>query len=209
MSEENINNLLKYKKPWVNQSSDGDENAEENPKAGVYLPCIPNLDLVVHANEGYEVANDSATALLERALIKCKQENTDENTANLIGKASGKRSAILIDNSDNSFIRLKGCGNLDQGFPIEPMQWPFGSSDVRGCQFSNTVYREMVFQKKVNEMLEQNKLVGANLPLGLWQYGKFQEIPEMGIKHECVDEIVKYCGIFKTVGDRRLQTNLF
>jgi len=43
------------------------------------------------------------------------------------------------------FIRLKGCGNLAEGFPLEPMAWPFMSKDVRGCQFKNTAYRELYF----------------------------------------------------------------
>ena len=116
--------------------------------------------------------------ILQTPLIKCKAEFSD--STDLIGFASGKRSAIIVDSArgstdDTSFIRLKGCGNLDQGFPLEPMAWPPGiSEEVRGCQFSNTVFREMYYQKLVNEMLESEKLTGANIPLGIWQYGQFE-----------------------------------
>ena len=125
--------------------------------------------------------------------------------------ASGKRSAILVDRSikdgQMTMIRLKGCGNLSEGFPVEPMPWPFGSDDVRGCQFANTAYRELYYQAKINALLEENKLVGANIPIGVWAYGRFTE-EETGLKNEHKDTIDKYCGIFETLGDRRLQTNL-
>lgn len=66
----------------------------------------------------------------------------------------------------------------------------------------------MLFQQKVNAILEANQLVGANEPLGLWRYGKFESSEELGLQNDLKDEIDKYCGIFKTLGDRRLQTNL-
>ena len=61
------------------------------------------------------------------------------------GVASGKRSAILT--VDGSMIRLKGCGNLTEGFPIEKLEWPpeGTSSEVRGAQYFNSVYRELYF----------------------------------------------------------------
>ena len=56
-------------------------------------------------------------------------------------------------------------------------------------------------------MLEDNQLIGANIPLGVWAYGQFSE-EETGLKNEHAERIDKYCGIFRTLGDRRLQTNL-
>jgi hypothetical protein len=45
--------------------------------------------------------------------------------------------------------------------------------------------------------MEQNKLAGGNYPIGAWKY----ESQEVGID--------VYCGLFKTVGDMRLGTNLY
>lgn len=42
----------------------------------------------------------------------------------------------------------------------------------------------MVMQKKVNEILESNQLVGANIPLGIWKYGCFESDALQGIKNE-------------------------
>ena len=82
--------------------------------------------------------------------------------------ASGKRSAILQIGED--LYRLKGCGNLDQGFPLEPMPLPEDSFEIRGCQFETTVFRELYFYAKINKILEQNGLAGGNFPIGAWKY---------------------------------------
>ena len=53
ITQENVNKLLRYKKPWVSAHSHSfigeaeEETKEADPKAGVYLPCIPSLDHVV------------------------------------------------------------------------------------------------------------------------------------------------------------------
>ena len=141
--------------------------------------------------------------ILRTPIVKCV---ADEAIEGIEAYASGKRSAILVDRTSETepeFIRLKGCGNLSEGFPIEPLAWPVMSDEVRGCQFACSAYRELYFQAKVNEMLEANKLVGANIPLGVWAYGRFSEA-DTGLKNEHPDTIDKYCGIFKTLGDRRL-----
>ena len=58
---------------------------------------------------------------------------------------------MLVD-EDGNLIRLKGCGNLDEGFPVEFMAYPMDNIaiEVRGCQFENSVYREMFYQNRVN-----------------------------------------------------------
>ena len=77
--------------------------------------------------------------------MKCLQAESD---CVLTAVASGKRSAILKIEGD--LYRLKGCGNLGEGFPIEMMPWPEGSFDVRGCQFKQTVFRELYYQHLIN-----------------------------------------------------------
>ena len=51
-------------------------------------------------------------------------------------------------------------------------------------------------------------MTGANFPLGIWKYDKFN-MKHIDIENEYPDQIDKYCGLFRTLGDRRLQTNLF
>ena len=61
----------------------------------------------------------------------------------------------------------------------------------------------MFFQNRVNSILHENNLTGANFPLGLWKYSKFN-LKDIGLENEYPDEIDKYCGMFATLGDRRL-----
>ena len=53
-----------------------------------------------------------------------------------IAIASGKRSAIYVDKNQGKLYRLKGCGNVLQGFNIE-------NNDLRGSHFFHTSKREL------------------------------------------------------------------
>ena len=58
------------------------------------------------------------------------------------GFASGKRSAIL--EKDGKLFRLKGCGNLDEGFPVERLDSLVeDAKEIRGCAFEHTAFREL------------------------------------------------------------------
>ena len=84
------------------------------------------------------------------------------------------------------------------------MSYPFDSQEIRGAAFLNTVTRELYFQKKANDILEKHGLLGGNEPLGTWRYG--QELGDK-LKND-LPQIDKYCGLFKTLGDKRLSTHL-
>ena len=122
--------------------------------------------MVVEEVEVPETIAPEIIELLKDPLIKIKSEQPIE------GIASGKRSAILTEPKTGVLIRLKGCGNIDQGFPTEPLAWPpeGTSHEVRGCQYRMSVYRELYFQGRCNDILTKGGLVGANIPLGVWQY---------------------------------------
>lgn len=107
--------------------------------------------------------------------------------------------------TDAGYIRLKGCGNLNEGFPLEAMPYPPDTFDVRGCQFFSSVYREMYFTQLIGGILESNQLLCANKPLGVWHYDFSHPV----LKNACKDEIDKYCGIMHTLGERRLASHLF
>ena len=146
IAKSKIDELLKYKYPLIRKPV-GDFKPTEDPKSGVYVPCVPHLDLTISTTPASSAGPDFKC--LTEPLVKCKQEHSNFQG---IAYASGKRSALLVA-EDGTFIRLKGCGNLDQGFPVEPMPWPADTIEVRGCQFANTVYRELEFQNRVNHIL--------------------------------------------------------
>ena len=125
--------MLKYKKPWV-RAPTGTFKPTDDPNSGSYLPAVPHLDLTITELPNSKLLlSQKISNLLENPMIKCKQANNDMPKT-VKAFASGKRSALLVD-EDGNFIRLKGCGNLDQGFPVEPMPFPMDSIEVRGCQF--------------------------------------------------------------------------
>ena len=92
---------------------------------------------------------------------------------------------------------MKGCGNLAEGFPIEPFELKENGFEVRGCCYQQTSFRELHMQSRINKILDEANLTGGNQPLGVFQYADLS----YGVQ--------PYCAIFKTLGDMRLQTNLF
>ena len=50
-----------------------------------------------------------------RVMVKC-DENDPERALDIVGYRSGKRSAVVKVN--DKLYRLKGCGNLAQGFNL-------------------------------------------------------------------------------------------
>ena len=66
----------------------------------------------------------------------------EEKSQKIEGFASGKRSAIL--EKDGKLFRLKGCGNLNEGFPTEPLDSLVeNAKEIRGCAFEHTAFREL------------------------------------------------------------------
>lgn len=61
--------------------------------------------------------------------VKCEKDD-EEVVVNMVGYRSGKRSAIV--EKDGKLLRLKGCGNLGQGFPLQNMAYPPEQLEIRG-----------------------------------------------------------------------------
>ena len=147
--------------------------------SNLYLPALPCLDLV-----------NTAPGIPSTGYLK-----TSESLSSLSCLSSGKRSAILP--SDSACLRLKGCGNLEAGFPREPMAYPESSYEIRGCCFFNTVIREQYLTWLVNESLSNFGFFTGNTPREYWKY-----------KEGDFDLIDKFCGVFETFGEKRLGSHL-
>lgn len=106
---------------------------------------------------------------------------------------SGKRSAIIQVNGRS--VRLKGCGNMYKGFNIEAMEYPVDGKEIRGCCFSHTVVREQYMSDLVGDVVGKEGFKCGNSPIGIWEY-------------EDAGVIKKYCGLFYTLGEKRLATHL-
>mmetsp|Transcript_6777 Transcript_6777/g.9867 ORF Transcript_6777/g.9867 Transcript_6777/m.9867 type:complete len:397 (+) Transcript_6777:110-1300(+) len=103
--------------------------------------------------------------------------------------ASGIRSAIVP--IKNKWIRLKGCGNNYDRFPLLSID---GETTIRGCTFYNTASRELYYTMKIQEQLG-DKMKLANKPIGFFVYPS-------------VSSIDKCCCVMETIGDRRLSAHV-
>ncbi|OMJ67500.1 hypothetical protein SteCoe_35324 [Stentor coeruleus] len=140
------------------------------------LPALPCQDLL-----------DSKLSYLGIGYLKAQ--------SGISGIKSGKRSALIPDG--DRFLRLKGCGNLTEGFTIEPMVYPEDKKEIRGCCFQNTVIREQFMTWKINQALKSEGYFTGNIPLKYWEY----QTSEYSL-------IKKYCGVFVTLGEKRLGSHL-
>jgi hypothetical protein len=108
---------------------------------------MPSTDMLYEIKE-----NIAHIETLSKPLVKCEASDP-ERVPGLVGFRSGKRSA-LIKVDGNEYYRVKGCGNLTQGFNLQNMVYPPEQKEIRGVQFENTAFRELYFCKRIKEILE-------------------------------------------------------
>jgi len=169
---------------------------------GVYLPCPPAHELLLM---DYGYCFDEAKRHDKFILNPLIKVEGDEYLVE--GYQSGKRSAIVP--WEGKYYRLKGCGNLTQGFPLEPMQsYHPNAKEIRGCQFLHTALREQYMTWEITQILEKHDIIVGNIPAGIWKYPSDQEEYEkLGLKNVC-PRVDKYCGVFETFAEKRLATHL-
>lgn len=155
----------------------------------VYLTYIPAKEY------DYYYTEDNYSFIYQQPLIKLSENKTNKD--DVICFLSGRRSAIVFDPINSTFIRLKGCGNLFKGFNLENVD-DLGNNhfEVRGCQFKNTCLRELIITDTINKEFNKRGQICGNIPIGFYLY-------------EDEGMIDKYCGIYKTLGDKRFGSNFF
>lgn len=84
------------------------------------------------------------------------------------------------------------------------MQYFEDKLESRGHQFTNTAFREIFYSRKLMKDLAEKGIQCGNEPIGVWQYE-----PNLGGKlTDETPEIEKFCGLYKTYGDKRLASHL-
>jgi hypothetical protein len=152
------------------------------------MPVIPAIDIVVQ-----DIENENPTkipTLLQLPLLKSE-------TGSIIGYQSGRRSALIKVN--NEWYRLKGCGDLYEGFPLKSVEGFPGSLQIRGCCFEYLSIRELFYSHVINESLTGTKVSVCNSPKGWWEYE---------LKESSYPDVKRTCLVTKTLGNRRLGDNL-
>ncbi|CAK0833948.1 unnamed protein product, partial [Prorocentrum cordatum] len=115
----------------------------------------------------------------------------------LDGVASGVRSALT--KVRGSWWRLKGCGNREDGFPVETCG-DRGERSVRGCCFPHCVLTELRVTLLAADALATAGLDCANRPAGLYRYLSDPAWP--------LPRIERCCAVFETIGNARLGDHL-
>ena len=170
------------------------------------LPDVPGRPLsVVKATACGSAALTQKELMVP--LVKTSKDACSGRKDAIRGAGSGVRSGV-IKCSDCGAVRLKGCGNNNDGFPVRYLDEEESAKrtdgrkavEVRGCCFSPTCARELLMTDAVEAALHERdpEICGANSSLGWWQYDNMETCPACP----------KHCGLFRTVGDRRMATHL-
>ena len=214
-----------YKKEYIHQDDINKESISETLKYSDdcsyikpeykdhYIPVVPETNIHFKNENLKDDENEKNDSILGQPLIKAKEIKDYPGYKCII---SGHRSALIKDPKTGIFYRLKGCGNDERGFNIQKTEGVIVEIVTRGSQYDSTCFRELFYSEKVDENLKKFNIRCANLPVGFWKYGKDLHIlPKENIKKEDIPnlenqmpEVDKYCGIFHTLGDKRLRTHL-
>ena len=214
-----------YKKEYIHQDDINKESIAETLKYSDdcsyikpeykdhYIPVVPETNIHFKNENLKDDENEKNDSILGQPLIKAKEIKDYPGYKCII---SGHRSALIKDPKSGIFYRLKGCGNDEKGFNIQKTEGVIVEIVTRGSQYDSTCFRELFYSEKVDENLKKINIRCANLPVGFWKYGKDLHIlPKENIKKEDIPnlenqmpEVDKYCGIFHTLGDKRLRTHL-
>jgi len=172
----------------------------------LYLPCTPAHEILLKPPL-YSLPScltPERTDILSHGFIK-----TSEKTG-FQGYHSGKRSAIYYDKTNGKFYRLKGCGNEENGFikSLGKVNLNPDSQEIRGCHYKHTVKRELLMTEKIDSFLKDFGFQSANRSIGFWLYPENIGDIDKSLSNE-FPKIQKYCGIFETLGEKRVATHLF
>ena len=214
-----------YKKEYIHQDEINKESIAETLKYSEdfsfmkpeykdhYVPVVPETNIHFKNQDLKDEENEKNDSILGNPLIKAKEIKDYPGYKCII---SGHRSALIKDPKKGIYYRLKGCGNDEFGFNIQKTEGVIVEIVTRGSQYDSTCFRELFYSEKVDENLKKLNIRCANSPVGFWKYGKDLHIlPKENIKEEEIPklenqmpEVDKYCGIFHTLGDKRLRTHL-
>ena len=214
-----------YKKEYIHQDDINKESVAEALKYSddlsyikpeykdAYVPVVPETNIHFKNENLKDDENEKIDSILSQPLIKAKEIKDYPYYKCII---SGHRSAVIKDPKTGIYYRLKGCGNDELGFNIKKTEGVMVEIVTRGSQYDSTCFRELFYSEKADENLKKLNFRCANYPIGFWKYGKDLHIlPKENIKNEDlpklenqIPEVDKYCGIFRTLGDKRLRTHL-
>ena len=145
------------------------------------------------------------------AIIPASYERAEEYEW-VVGYDENMKPMYANQEKPQFYLRLKGCGMWLESTPyefpgitIQPLlsvHFPgIETVEIRGTAFPATVSNEMYTCPEITKMFDLLGLRHINEPMGFWYYGELKE-------GDPCPTIPKCCSVFKTIGDRRLESNL-
>lgn len=167
----------------------------------VVVPAMPALDwgredLAAVAAGAFPSTLPPELATLPLLKVSRASAEAQEPSA-LSGLASGVRSALV--RVRGRWWRLKGCGNRDQGFPVEA-KGDQGELNLRGCCFEHTADTELRMTALAEKALAAVGLDCANRAVGSYRYAIAAAWP--------LPKLERFCPVFETLGNARLGDHL-
>ena len=169
----------------------------------VVIPAIPSLEIVAKCTASSDVS--SWPEQLQRPLVKTAVSGAESplSTVSYKAIASGCRSC-LVQIPDQGWVRLKGCGNHDEGFIVRTSGGGAGAEherfrDIRGSAFLHTALRENYMTALLSSSPGTDAVTSANQAMGVYVYGAPRQ--PLG------EDVPLCCIVERTLGDRRLGTH--
>ena len=164
----------------------------------VIVPCMPCLDQVVASGAAPSSDVSAWPEFLRTPLMKVP--DADASPDEPLAFASGTRSCTV--KLGDSWYRLKGSGNHDQGFIVrEDSTKAHGEwRDIRGAAFEHTAICENYMGSRLAARMAPLGIPGANDAMGYYIYAA-PNLP-LGPAFEPA------CIVEKTLGDRRFGTHV-
>lgn len=205
-----INNIQDYDNRLNSLNYLNPLNVLGNDYNNVYITYNPSYNLD-YCNSNTNQIKTLENPLIKKGHFKISELGSyiSEITKNeIVAIGSGRRSSIIFI-GDKAY-RLKGCGNLNQGFISGNVSfWGNNHKEIFGCQFKSTCLREQYITEKINLEMKKHNINEINIPNGFWKYTNNENrYLELGLKNE-FNKIDKYCGIFLTKSEKRLGENFF
>mmetsp|Transcript_22366 Transcript_22366/g.26394 ORF Transcript_22366/g.26394 Transcript_22366/m.26394 type:complete len:535 (+) Transcript_22366:62-1666(+) len=173
----------------------------------VAVPCVRNKEPPQQKSKTEE--DEHSIPYSSNPLLKIPESQSTDLT--LVGVASGVRSAIV--KLGGKWTRLKGCGNHDQGFPVQSvgvLACGAPALSVRGSCFDTTVDREACMTSHIASLLDVHGVPVGNRSIAAFHYDTPSRVASSSEDwpqwpHPLV---TRHCGVFETLGDRRAGDHL-
>jgi hypothetical protein len=180
--------------------------------------CTPTNDTSalteLHHGDPLTATGTHVGCLADGVWRKCAAAEKKENTVK--SRESGRRSCVVDVGAVATagvVVKLKGCGDGSDGFPIRNVGRDRARKEVRGCMFSGLARRELHFAPRFNAVAARvlPESVPVLVPIGYWKYPLGIVAPQEFLETDAASVppfAAPCCALFECRGDRRISSHV-